>query len=55
MASKRLSVIIPGYNNPEHWWRRCIGSIIENIGENDEVICVDDFSARRPDILSQYM
>ena len=55
MASKRLSVIIPGYNNPEHWWRRCIGSVIENIGENDEVICVDDFSARRPDILLQYM
>ena len=42
---KRLSVIIPGYNTPNEWWRRCIDSVLAACGENDEVICVDDGSA----------
>lgn len=42
--TKRLSVIIPGYNTPGPWWDRCLESVIRNVGENDEVICVDDGS-----------
>ena len=42
---KRLSVIIPGYNNPEWRWRRCLESVVAAIGPDDEVICVDDGSA----------
>ena len=42
---KRLSVIIPGYNTPDAWWRRCIASVLVACGENDEVICVDDGSS----------
>ena len=42
---KRLSVIIPGYNNPEWRWRRCLESVLAAIGSDDEVICVDDGSA----------
>lgn len=42
---KRLSVIIPGYNNPDGWWRRCILSVQGNIGPDDEIVCVDDYSS----------
>lgn len=42
MAYKRLSVIVPGYKTPSHWWKRCILSILNAIGENDEIICIDD-------------
>lgn len=41
---KRLSIIIPGYNTPERFWRRCVKSVIVSCGPNDEVICVDDGS-----------
>lgn len=41
---KRLSVIIPGYNNPEWRWKRCLESVLAAIGTDDEVICVDDGS-----------
>ena len=54
MPSKRLSVIIPGYNNPELWWRRCVDSVLANIGDMDEVICVDDGSEKRPYVLQEY-
>ena len=41
---KRLSVIIPGYNTPERWWRRCLESVRASTGPDDEIICVDDGS-----------
>lgn len=41
---KRISVIIPGYNTPTAWWRRCVKSVLSALGPNDEVICVDDGS-----------
>lgn len=41
----RLSVIIPGYNTPESWWRRCVDSVKMALGPNDEIILVDDGSA----------
>jgi len=40
----RLSVIVPGYNTPEKWWKRCVASILASIGQDDEVIVVDDGS-----------
>ena len=49
--SKRLSVIIPGYNNPQKYWERCLKSVLANIGEDDEVICVDDGSHQCPEFL----
>lgn len=51
---KRLTVIIPGYNNPEEWWARCIESALQNIGTDDELICVDDGSLVAPRILEHY-
>lgn len=47
---KRLSVIIPGYNTPEHFWRRCVKSVLVACGSNDEIICVDDGSKSPVDI-----
>ena len=41
----RLSIIIPGYNTPQSWWQRCIGSILSTIKSNDEIVCIDDGSA----------
>ena len=49
----RLSVIIPGYNTPEEWWRRCLYSVRQACCPDDEIICVDDGSAKHPDILDQ--
>lgn len=40
----RLSVVIPGYNTPKAWWRRCLQSVLAACGPDDEVICVDDGS-----------
>lgn len=54
MTSKRLSVVIPGYNNPEKWWRRSIDSVLANISKDDEIICVDDGSSERPNVLDCY-
>ena len=41
----RLSVIIPGYNTPEAWWRRCVDSVKRALGPDDEIILVDDGSS----------
>ena len=49
----RLSVIIPGYNTPEEWWRRCLYSVRQACGPDDEIICVDDGSAKHPVFLDQ--
>jgi glycosyltransferase involved in cell wall biosynthesis len=40
----RLSVIIPGHNNPFKWWERSIKSVLLACSINDEIICVDDGS-----------
>lgn len=48
---KRLSVIVPGYNTPEAWWHRCVTSILDALGANDEVLCVDDGSRVPPKCL----
>lgn len=48
MGDIRLSVIIPGFNNPTVWWYRCIDSVLAQIGPNDEIICVDDGSRVAP-------
>lgn len=53
MAATRLTVIIPGYNNPDEKWRRCIQSVLANLQEVDEVICVDDGSTSRPGYLEE--
>lgn len=42
----RLSVIIPGYNTPKLWWKRCLKSVLAACGPNDEIICVDDGSSQ---------
>lgn len=55
MLSKRLTVIIPGYNNPDGWWGRCIESVLVNIDDDDEIICVDDCSENRPKALDGYV
>lgn len=39
----KLSVIIPGYNTPECWWRRCIASV-KAASPSAEIICIDDGS-----------
>lgn len=49
----RLSVIIPGYNTPEQWWRRCLNSVGTACGEDDEIICVDDGSKVKPGFLAE--
>lgn len=41
----RLSVIIPGFNTPEAWWRRCVDSVKRALGPDDEIILVDDGSS----------
>ena len=50
----RLSVIIPGYNNSQEYWERCIRSVMGNIGSNDEIFCVDDGSSVRPQFLNDF-
>lgn len=47
-----ISVIIPGYNNPERWWRRCVESILSSGA--DEIVCIDDGSADKPRFLEDY-
>lgn len=42
---RRLSIIIPGYNNPYDWWIRCVKSVLKAITADDEIICVDDGSS----------
>ena len=44
--SKRLSVIIPGYNTPDGLWRRCVSSVLNATCDDDEIICVDDGSTK---------
>lgn len=43
----RLSVIVPGYNTPVNWWRRCVGSVLKAIGPEDELIVMDDGSDKK--------
>lgn len=40
----RLSVIIPGYNTPKAWWKRCVDSVRRAVDPEDEIILVDDGS-----------
>lgn len=49
MCGMRLSVIIPGYNTPKIWWRRCLKSVV-NATEHfeSEIICIDDGSEIEP-------
>ena len=47
-SNVRLSVIVPGYNTPKEYWKRCLRSVIQNIGNDDEIICVDDGSSKKP-------
>lgn len=42
---KKISVIIPGCNTPEAWWRRCVDSVKRALGPDDEIILVDDGSS----------
>lgn len=42
----RLSVIVPGYENPSWRWFRCVDSILATLGPDDEVVCVDDGSGK---------
>ena len=44
----RLSVIVPGYENPSWRWFRCVDSVLAALGPDDEVVCVDDGSVRCP-------
>jgi len=46
----RLSVIIPGYKNPDAWWARCVRSALAAIDADDEVICVDDGSPEKVEL-----
>lgn len=48
----RLSVIVPGCNTPENWWRRCVESLLKTGA--DEIVCIDDGSRVRPDFLNEY-
>lgn len=48
----RLSVIVPGYENPSWRWFRCVDSILATLGPDDEVVCVDDGS--RKDVLPDF-
>ena len=47
---KRLSVIIPGYNNRFDWWERCVKSVLAATMEEDELICVDDGSPNQDEL-----
>lgn len=42
----RLSVIIPGYENPSWRWFRCVDSVLAALGPDDEIVCVDDGSKK---------
>lgn len=48
----KLSVIVPGYNNPKWRWLRCVDSLLA--AKADEIICVDDGSQERPSFLDSY-
>ena len=48
----RLSVIIPGHNTPKKWWCRCLYSVRQACGPDDEIICVDDGSKECPCFLN---
>lgn len=46
MHEIRLSVIVPGYENPSWRWFRCVDSILAALGPDDEIVCVDDGSRK---------
>lgn len=43
-----ISVIIPGHNTPDAWWKSCLTSVLKALPVEGEVICVDDGSSVRP-------
>ncbi len=45
----RISILLPVYDPPEKWLRRCIESVIEQFYQNWELCIVDDAS-RKPEI-----
>lgn len=53
--SIKISVIIPGYKTPPQVWERCVLSVLDAIGPNDEIICVDDGTPGGVPILSDMM
>ena len=50
----RLSVIVPGYNTPKKFWDRCIASVLGNLQDDDELICVDDASTLDTSFLQEW-
>ena len=50
----RISVVIPGYNTTKAMWDRCLGSVLGNLGPDDEVICVDDASTANSSFLDDW-
>lgn len=42
--TKRLSVIVPGYNTKKEWWVRCVASLVRALTDADEILVVDDGS-----------
>ena len=50
---KRLSVIVPGFDTREAWWHRCVTSILDALGADDEVLCIDDGSPVPPKCLGE--
>jgi len=52
--TKRLTVVIIGYQASDIYWRRCIQSVLRNIGPDDEVICIDDGSREKPIVISEF-
>lgn len=49
----RLSVIIPGYNTSDEVWARSVKSVLKNLNDCDEVICVDNASKTPPKVLAE--
>lgn len=47
---KDLSIVVPGFNTPRVWWRRCLRSVVDCCQAEDEIICVDDGSSLSADL-----
>lgn len=47
----KLSVVIPGYNTPDAWWDRCLRSVLAALPQDGEIICVDDGSRQKPNVM----
>jgi O-antigen biosynthesis protein len=46
---KKISILLPVYNTPEKWLRRCIESVISQFYENWE-LCIADDASTKPEI-----